>query len=440
MPASQSRVRFAPSPTGYLHVGGVRTALFNWLYARKVGGNFLLRIEDTDRERSSDQHTKVIIEGMTWLGLEWDEDVVFQGAGVERHRALAADLVANGHAYEREGATWLAMPPDEIGWSDIVHGPISFRGSEVKDWVILRSDRTPTYNFVVVADDLEMRISHVLRGDDHISNTPKQLAVYNALGVAPPIFGHVPNVLGPDGKKLSKRHGATAVGEYRAMGFLPAAMRNFLALLGWNPGDDRELYFDTQELINAFSLESLQAKSALFDVKKLEWMNGQHISQMAAADLLELIESDLTKKYGIAASRLADVATERVIDAVKPRARLTTSLAHQVAVRLDGRFIERDEKASKLIATEGAAFRDALAAARQRLTELADARWEAGTIESELRALADALGVGVGKVMQPIRVALTGGTVSEPVNELLVVVGKTESLDRMARAEQWPGE
>lgn len=437
MPSSEIRVRFAPSPTGYLHVGGVRTALFNWLYARKVGGSFLLRIEDTDRARSSDQHTQVIIDGMTWLGLEWDEDVVFQGAGVDRHRALAAELVSGGHAYEHEGAIWLAMPQNEIAWEDFVHGPISFHGSEVKDWVILRSDQSPTYNFVVVADDIEMRISHVMRGDDHISNTPKQLAVYKALGVAPPVFGHVPNVLGPDGKKLSKRHGATAIGEYRDMGFIPNAMRNFLALLGWNPGNDRELYFDTAELIESFSLEGLQAKSALFDVKKLEWMNGQHISQMPAPDLLGLIERDLADKYAIALASVGRDVVLRAIDAVKPRARLTSALAHTVAVRLDPRYIERDEKASNLIATEGGAFRDALAAARARLGGVADTRWDATTLEAELRSLADSLGVGVGKVMQPIRVALTGGTVSEPVNELLVVVGKAESLDRMARAEQW---
>ena len=293
MTPSALRVRFAPSPTGYLHVGGVRTALFNWLYARKAGGQFLLRIEDTDRERSSDEHTRVILDGLRWLGLEWDEDVMFQGQGVERHRAVAMGLLDGGHAYEDGGAIWFRMPHETIAWDDFVHGAISFQGADIPDWAILRSDGTPTYNLSVVADDVEMAISHVMRGDDHISNTPKQIAVYRALGVDPPAFGHVPNVLGTDGKKLSKRHGATAVGDYRDMGFLAAAMRNFLALIGWNPKTEQELFFTTDELIAAFALDDVQKKSGVFDLKKLEWMNGQHISRMEPPELLALVESDI---------------------------------------------------------------------------------------------------------------------------------------------------
>jgi glutamyl-tRNA synthetase len=220
------RVRFAPSPTGYLHVGGARTALFNWLYARHTGGQFLLRIEDTDRERSSEANTRVILDGLTWLGLDWDEDPVFQGAGLERHQAAADRLLAEGHAYEDDGAIRFRMPPGEIAWDDAVHGRISFQGEDIKDFIVLRSDRTPTYNLAVVADDLHMRVTLVLRGDDHISNTPKQIALARALGHAPPTFGHVPMIHGPDGKKLSKRHGATAVGDYEHLGVLPAALRN----------------------------------------------------------------------------------------------------------------------------------------------------------------------------------------------------------------------
>ncbi|PYP65662.1 MAG: hypothetical protein DMD36_18920 [Gemmatimonadetes bacterium] len=220
-----TRVRFAPSPTGYLHVGGARTALFNWLYARHVGGKFLLRIEDTDKERSSEEHTRVILDGLTWLGLDWDEELVFQGARLARHQEVADRLLDAGNAYLDGGAIRLRVPAEEIAWDDAVHGRISFRGEDIKDFVVMRSDRTPLYNLAVVVDDLDMGITHVLRGDDHISNTPKQIALYRAMGAPLPVFAHVPMINGPDGKKLSKRHGATAVGDYQHMGGARAATR-----------------------------------------------------------------------------------------------------------------------------------------------------------------------------------------------------------------------
>ncbi len=249
MTNSGLRVRFAPSPTGYLHVGVARTALFNWLFARKQGGQFLLRIEDTDRARSTDENTQVILDGLRWLGLDWDEEPVFQGAGLERHQAWAEQVLETGHAYMDDGAARCRRPDETLEWEDDVYGPVSFEGSDIEDWVILRSDRTPTYNFSVVADDIDMKVTHVIRGNDHLSNTPKQIAVYRALGVDPPTFGHVPMIHGTDGKKLSKRHGDTAVGNYRQVGILPGAMVNFLSLLGWSPGDDRELYFEIGELV-----------------------------------------------------------------------------------------------------------------------------------------------------------------------------------------------
>ncbi len=287
------RVRFAPSPTGYLHVGGARTALFNWLFARKTGGKFLLRIEDTDRERSSEEHTQVILDGLRWLGVDWDEEVVFQGARLDRHREWAEQLIDTGHTYEDGGAVRFRMPDETLAWDDAVHGTLSFEGRDIKDWIILRSDRTPTYNFSVVADDIDMGLTHVIRGSDHVSNTPKQIALYRALGVDPPTFGHVPMIHGTDGKKLSKRHGATAVGDYQHMGILPTALTNFLVLLGWSSGDDRELYFDIEELIEAFSLEGVQKKAAVFDPTKLEWMNGQYLSRTPPEDLLALTKSEL---------------------------------------------------------------------------------------------------------------------------------------------------
>src|SRR6266550_2390558 len=324
------RVRFAPSPTGYLHVGGARTALLNWLYARRTGAKFLLRIEDTDKQRSTDEHTQVILDGLKWLGLDWDEELTFQGARVKRHQEVADQLLAAGQAYLEEGVIRLRVPPGEIAWDDAVHGRISFQGEDIKDFVILRSDRSPLYNFAVVVDDLDMRISLVLRGDDHISNTPKQLAVYRALGVEPPRFGHVPMINGPDGKKLSKRHGATAVGDYQHLGLLPSAMLNFLALLGWSPGGDREV-LTMPEMIELFSPAGLQKKAAIFDPKKLEWMNGQHLS------LTPLTQLEPRVTPAILAAGLADEATLAarhewyfdLLDLLRVRARTIDDIVRQ---------------------------------------------------------------------------------------------------------------
>ena len=425
-----ARVRFAPSPTGYLHVGGARTALFNWLYARHAGGQFLLRIEDTDKARSTDEHTRVILDGLTWLGLDWDEEPVFQGARVKRHQGMADKLLADGKAYMEEGAIRFRLPPGEIAWDDAVHGRISFQGEDIKDFVILRSDRTPIYNFAVVVDDVDMRITHVLRGDDHISNTPKQIALYRALGAALPVFGHVPMIHGPDGKKLSKRHGATAVGDYQHMGILPAAMRNFLALLGWSPGGDREI-MTLDEMIALFSFEGIQKKPAIFDMTKLEWMNGQYLSAGSAEDLYPLVAPEL-ERLKLDGNKDAVL---RAIAAVKTRSRTTLDVAKQVAVRLDPQHVAFDEKAKQEIAQDPAGYKSALEAS---LAALRDTDWTPGTLEQRLRRLAEERGVAAGKVFQPIRIALTGGTVSEPVNELLYVVGKEAALKRLQDAVRGP--
>ncbi len=421
-----TRVRFAPSPTGYLHVGGARTALLNWLYARHVGGKFLLRIEDTDKQRSTDEHTKVILDGLTWLGLDWDEQPVFQGARVKRHQEVADKLLAEGKAYMEEGAIRFRLPPGEIAWDDAVHGRISFQGEDIKDFIILRSDRTPIYNLAVVVDDIDMAITHVLRGDDHISNTPKQLALYRAIGAQPPVFGHVPMINGPDGKKLSKRHGATAVGDYQHMGILPAAMRNFLALLGWSPGGDREI-MTLDEMIGLFSLEGIQKKPAIFDMTKLEWMNGQYLSMASADELYPLVSPQL-KQLGLNGNKEAVLTA---IAAVKTRSRTTIDVARQVAVRLDAKYVALDDKAKKEIAKDPVGYKASLEAS---VAVLQTADWSPEALERVLRALAERQGVAAGKVFQPIRIALTGGTVSEPVNELLHVVGKEAALKRLQAA------
>ncbi len=406
------RVRFAPSPTGYLHVGGARTALFNWLYARHEGGKFLLRIEDTDKARSTDEHTQVILDGLTWLGLDWDEELVFQGARVKRHQEIADRLLAEGNAYMEEGAIRFRVPLGEIAWEDAVHGRISFQGADIKDFIILRSDRTPIYNLAVVVDDLDMRITHVLRGDDHISNTPKQIALYRALGAPLPVFGHVPMINGADGKKLSKRHGATAVGDYQHLGILPAAMRNFLVLLGWSPGGDREV-MTLDEMIQLFSFAGIQQKAAIFDMTKLEWMNGQYLSMTPAEEL-----------YPLVAPQLAQLG-------VKTRSRTTLDVARQVAARLDAKHVVVDEKAKQEIAKDPVGYRAALEAS---VAALKDTDWTPEQLERRLRALAEQKSVAAGKIFQPIRIALTGGTVSEPVNELLYVVGKEAALKRLGAA------
>lgn len=467
-----TRVRFAPSPTGYLHVGGARTALFNWLFARKTGGTFVLRIEDTDRERSTEEHTRVILDGLAWLGLTWDEGPYFQGAYAERHRADAERLLAEGLAYrcfctkeeldrrraeaEAAGRAFrydrrcyrlapdevaarvaagapsairFLVPDQEIAWHDAVHGRISVRSQELDDFVILRSDGSAVYNLAVVSDDIAMRITHVIRGDDHLSNTPKQILLYRALGHEPPVFAHVPMILGPDGKKLSKRHGATALGDYQDRGILPAAMRNFLALLGWSPGGDREILSE-RELVELFSLEGIQSKPAVFDPAKLEWMNSQYLSLTPADALLPPVRRELGR-LGVAEG---DRDLRPLIEAVKARSRTVVQMAEQVAVRLDPGRVRWDAKAEQLVRKLGPEFRASLELAGRTLGGLPPDAWTPDRLIEALRTAAENRGIKLGDLLQPIRVVLTGSTVSEPVNELLYVVGREESLRRLSAA------
>ncbi|MBM4187222.1 MAG: glutamate--tRNA ligase [Gemmatimonadetes bacterium] len=471
-PPGAPRVRFAPSPTGFLHVGGARTALFNWLYARKTGGTFVLRIEDTDQARSTEAHTQVILDGLRWLGISWDEGPFFQGAEVARHQRDADRLLAAGQAYRcfctkedleqqrarapggaetfkydrrclrldqaeidrrvaagQPYAIRFLMPAEEIAWDDAVHGVITWHGRDLDDLVILRSNRTPIYNLAVVSDDIAMGITHVLRGDDHISNTPKQIALYRALGASVPRFGHVPMILGPDGKKLSKRHGATAVGDYQHQGILPAAMRNFLALLGWSPGDDREI-MTAAELIAAFSLEAIQKKAAVFDFTKLEWMNGQYLSALPAAAIEPLIRPALAS-MGVDPG---DRPMGPIIDAVKSRARTVTQLAERAAVRIDPTRAKVEPKGIALIEKMGPKYRENLGHAVTALSPLGSTEWTADSILAAIKGAGERLEIKLADLMQPIRVALTGDTVSEPVNELLVAVGRTTALTVLERA------
>lgn len=473
------RLRFAPSPTGYLHVGGARTALFNWLYAKRFGGQFLLRIEDTDRARSTDESTRAIFEGLEWLGLQWDEDVVYQGANVARHQDDVRKLLASGHAYrdfmpqeelqarraelEARGETfrferrWAELPREEqerraaagephvvrfkvpedgvTAWDDLVHGRIAFPNKDIGegDFIVLRSDGTPIYNMAVVSDDVAMGITLVMRGDDHISNTPKQILLYEALGAPVPQFAHLPMIHGTDGKKLSKRHGATAVGDYRHLGILPGAMLNFLALLGWSPGGDREV-MTVDEMVHLFSADGLSKKAAVFDTQKLEWMNGQHLAAMPLDAVAPLVARE-AEAAGLApaGALLARGAWwTRLLDLLRVRSRTVDELVRQLRPYV-GDVVEYDEDAvAKQWLKDPAATRTLLGAARAALDALPS--WDAAAMEPALRAVAEAHGVGAGKLFQPLRVALVGGTASPGMFDVIELLGKARTLARIDAA------
>ena len=471
------RLRFAPSPTGYLHVGGARTALFNWLLARRSGGAFVLRIEDTDRDRSRPEHVDAILNGLKWLGIDWDDGPYFQAAGVERHRAGALRLLAEGRAYrdftpreefeqarnaavaagsgavtrlsrelagrvpaaegERRAmsgepfAVRFLVPDGSTAWRDLVHGDMRFANAEIDDFVILRSDGTPTYNLAVVSDDADTEITHVLRGDDHLSNTPKQILLYEALGRTVPEFGHLPMILGPDGKRLSKRHGARAVDAFQTEGMLPEAMVNFLALLGWSPGTDEEL-LSREELVERFSLGRVLKKGAVFDPAKLFWMNGRYIARMEEGELAAALR-DALEREGVGPDDIAldEAAFARMVTALAPRSRTLAEMA-RLARPYIGPVREYDAKAArKSWYRDPAGAVTILEAVGDRLAAVP---WEAEALEDTLRALAGELGVGAGKVFQPLRLALTGVPASPGIFDVLLILGRERSLGRVGRA------
>jgi len=470
---SSPRVRFAPSPTGYLHVGGARTALFNYLFARNQGGSFLLRIEDTDRERSSDEMTGQILDAMEWLGLEVDEPPVHQADGLERHRADVQTLMEAGRAWRcfadqdelaevrarlrEEGrplrrhevpghsdeetaarlsagepfALFYGIPAGATTFEDIVHGPTTVEHAHMDDFVVLRSDGTPVYNLAVVSDDIDMGITHVLRGDDHLSNTPKQVLIYEALGATPPLFAHVPMILGPDGKRLSKRHGAASVEAYREEGILPEALVNFLALLGWSPGDDREV-MDLPELIEAFSLDRILKKSSVFDPEKLEWLNGRHLQLKTAERLapvvLDLLPDTERDRASVERERLLEVT-----DLVKTRARTIESMAAQARPFFTPlESLQYDEKAANKHWRNPGEASERLAAARSEIETVQP--YDHDTLETALRAAAERLEIGAGKLFQPLRLALMGSAESPGIFDVLTLLGRDRSVERIDRA------
>ena len=506
------RLRFAPSPTGYLHVGGARTALFNWLYVRRMGGVFVLRIEDTDVERSSADMVTGILDGMRWIGLDWDEGPevggdygpYFQSQRLARYRELGEQLVRGGHAYycycggsasaggaqsasygetaagddeaaegdTPRGESWtydrrcsrqtpeevaareaakmprairFRVPPGETTFHDLVHGDITFDNAHIEDFVALRSDGHPTYHLSVVADDIDMAITHVVRGDDHISNTPKQVLLYRAFGKPLPAFAHVPLILGPDKRRLSKRHGATSVTEYSRQGYLPEAMMNFLALLGWSPGNDQEL-FSRDELVAAFSLEGISSSDAVFNPEKLEWFSAQHIARMPAAELVRRIEPRLREAglwpemepgssrrarcpdFGLWAPDEAWLA--RLVELLRPRAkRLTDFVEKGRPFLVDEVEYDADAVKKHLSSPEALAH---LAAVRD--TCAASEAFTAAALEPAIRALADARGVKAGVLIHPTRVAVVGRAESPGIFAVLELLGRERALARMSAA------
>jgi glutamyl-tRNA synthetase len=405
----------APSPTGFLHIGGVRTFLFNWLFARQQGGECLLRIENTDTSREVAEATEQIQGSLRWVGIDWDGDVRFQLDTAERARELAHELVANGHAYEDEGAIRFRQPKEgTVSWEDAVRGRIEFRNELLPDLVIVRSDGRPTYNFVSPVDDVLDRITHVIRAEDHVSNTPSQINILRALGAEIPVYAHVPNINGDDGKKLSKRHGAISVDTFRDDGYLPAALMNFLALLGWSY-DDKTTLMSRHELIERFSLERVVPSPATFDYKKLDWMNGVYLRDLQpeeyAHDLLKWLH-------------------EHEIEWPEKRVRATVPLVQEKIERFSQypdfvRFLFEDVTPPETDARVVREAHDALAALEP---------WEASRIEETLRALAERLGEKPRTAFQPIRLAVTGSKVSPGLFESLELLGRETTLERLSRA------
>ncbi|MFC3628597.1 glutamate--tRNA ligase [Paracoccus angustae] len=456
MPDTPIVTRFAPSPTGYLHIGGARTALFNWLYARGRGGKFLLRIEDTDRARSTPEATEAILKGLSWLGLDWDGEPISQFQRRDRHAEVARQMLANGTAYKcfstlEEIAAWrednprqpfqspwrdatdlpagphairLRAPREgETAIDDAVQGQVRVANDQLDDMVILRSDGTPTYMLAVVVDDHDMAVTHVIRGDDHLTNTFRQVQIFDAMGWPRPVFAHIPLIHGEDGKKLSKRHGAVGLHEFAALGYPPAAMRNYLARLGWSHGDD-ELFDDAQARA-WFDLSGINRAPARLDFKKLEHVSGHHIGAMPDAELLAALDRFL---QDTGAAPLAQHQKDRlapVLSALKEKAKTLPQLLEQARFALIDRPVDLDEKASRSLDTVSRGMLSALTAAVQHVS------WTRDELEGAAKRVAEENGVGLGKLAAPLRAALAGRTATPSVFDMMTALGREESLARL---------
>ncbi len=459
------RTRFAPSPTGYLHLGGARTALFCWLFARRHKGTFVLRVEDTDRERSTEESVQAILDGMTWLGLDYDEGPYFQTHRYDRYNEVIDQLIESGHAYkcycskerldemrqlamaekrkprydgtcrERTDAVAGVDPvirfktplEGKVVIDDLVKGKIEIDNSELDDLVIRRSDGNPTYNLTVVVDDADMQITHVIRGDDHINNTPRQIHIFSAMGVDVPAFAHLPMILGDDGKRMSKRHGAVSVMQYQSEGILPHAMLNYLARLGWSHGDQE--IFSEQELLELFALEDCQRSGSVFDKTKLLWVNQQHMASLSEDELGTALAEALEQK-SVSSADGPPVAT--VASVLKERSQSFNEMADQAAIFYQDK-VELDEKAAKKQLRPVA--QPVLEAIHAKLT--ATDNWQAESLKAALEETAAELAIGFGKVGQPLRVAITGSGASPDIGDTLALTGKERSLARISAAIEY---
>ena len=427
------RVRFAPSPTGHLHIGGVRTALYNWLFARNNGGKFFLRIEDTDRVRSTQESTDVIFENLKWLGFDWDEEPRFQSDRLDIYNKNINKLLDNGMAYEVDGGavTFKVQQKENIEFNDAVLGNISFDPSLIDDFIIRKADGFPVYNFACVVDDADMEITHIIRGDDHTSNTPRQILLYNALGIKHPIFAHIPMILGEDGSRLSKRHGATSVADYRKQGFLPNALLNFLVLLGWSPGNDQEL-LTLDEMIDKFSLERVNKTSARFDNTKLEWMNGQYIMKMKVEDIFEQLTPFL-KDANIYNDNLDKEWFHKLISLYHDRLKTLKEFTTKTYFFFSDDLQFNDKAVKKFLQKEAAPgsaqIDEILEEVCKELSQIENFNVE--SLEDCLRALIKKYNIGFAKLAQPIRVAISGDSVSASIFETLELLGKDKTIERI---------
>lgn len=417
------RVRFAPSPTGYLHIGGVRTALFNFLYARQQGGKFLLRIEDTDRQRSTPEFEKEILDSLEWLGLQWDEELVHQSQRLDRYREVVQELVTKDLAYESEGAVKFRIPQTQVKVYDIVRGEVTYDSKEFEDLVIMKSDGFPTFHLAVIVDDHDMEISHVIRGEDHLPNTPRHILLIQALGWKPPKYAHLPLIFGSDGTPLSKRHGAVAVSEYRHQGFLPQALLNYLALLGWNPGTQQEI-FQLPELVKQFSLKRVIKSNAQFNPEKLFWLNGQHIRALAG----EVYESQITEFWRDKMETQPEGKWCRLIALYRPRIQTYGELKEQSLYCFEDP-VYADEKLLREI-RENEDIRHCLKQWEKVVQELPDFE-DVKTLDQETRKLAEAAGFQPKDLIHPLRFVLTGKTATPGLFELMGLIGKKIVLKRL---------
>lgn len=434
------KVRFAPSPTGHLHVGGARTALFNWLFARSNNGKFLLRIEDTDVKRSKEKYLKSILNSMEWLGLDYDEELVFQSKRNDLYRKCANQLIKEGKAYkathrkreenseqEQNEAIYFKTPQQEVFFYDKIHDKVTFNTKTIKDIVLIKSDGSPAYNFACVIDDIDMEISHVIRGDDHISNTPKQLLLYEALNKETPKFAHLPLILGPDNTRLSKRHGATSVEEFREKGFVPQAMFNYLALLGWSPGGDQEIV-SKKKIIQKFSLNKVNKVNAVFDIDKLRWVNSNYIKQKSPGELTELVIPYLEKR-GYDVSRYDRKWLEDVISLYNTRFKTLEDVGELAGFFFTDNFNWQEEAVDKYLKE---ANKKVLKKYVECLSNLED--FNRDKLEKATRKFAEEEDVSLGKIALPVRVMITGRSVSPGIFKVMILLGKDKVIQRMEYA------